>query len=249
MAPSRDDDIDMLTPASEDDNDSDGNFRRRMNPRRILRSDSESAGKDGIEGTLISYSSQKISELNLNYHQMFAEYESGALPHDLSPKQRKINPVHDLRDMSFDSLTREKHQITLSVADFVKIPFPDLYEMDMDLQQQDLLSNPESMREAMIGEMARFKLENQFPQKVVYDLDRLITAHNIVKSSSNLSNPKSPKPKVKLENHDLERIGHLDQNCNHLKFESRFESGNLRRAKQEAEHHNELIISPDINQR
>ncbi|KAE9547372.1 hypothetical protein FO519_009416 [Halicephalobus sp. NKZ332] len=212
-------------------------------------SDSESTGKDGNDGSMISYSSQKISELNGNYHHMFAELESGAFPKDLSPKQRKLLPGSDLREISFEHLTKEKHQITLSVGDFVKIPFPDLYEMDMDLQQQDLLSNPESMREAMIGEMARFRLENQFPQKVVFDLDRLITAQNIVKSSTNLSNPRSPKQKIRLENNDLERIGHLDQNCNHLKFESRFESGNLRRAIQVADYHYELIISPDINQR
>lgn len=243
----RDDDVDMLTPASEDDVDSDNNLKKNSH-RRILRSDSESTGKDNTEDFLFKYTSQKISELNSNYHHMFMEYDNGALPHDLSPKQRKMN-VNEFKNLSFEQLVREQHQKTLSVGDFVKIPYPDFFPMDIDLQQQDLLNNPESMREAMIGEMARFRLENNFPRKIVFDLDKLIMESNMYKHSAALSNPKVSKPKIELSNNDLQRIGSLDLNSDHLKFESRFESGNLRRAIQVAENHYELIISPDINQK
>ena len=114
--------------------------------------------------------------------------------------------------------------------------------MDIDLEQQDLLSNPESMREAMIQEMARFRIENQFKPQVVFDLDHLVTETAAMKSPNSTAKPT-------LFNNDFENIGKLDSNISHLKFESRFESGNLRRAIRIAENHYELIISPDINQR
>lgn len=69
----------------------------------------------------------------------------------------------------------------------------------------------------------------------MFDLDRL-----------HQQNP--PDPNAQLTNNDLDRCGRMDENTNHLKFESRFESGNLRTAIQVAEHHYELVLSPDINE-
>lgn len=113
--------------------------------------------------------------------------------------------------------------------------------METDLEQQELSKNPESMKEAMIQEMARFRIENQFVPKIVYDLDKLV-ADSSNKTSSSMENQL-------LTNNDLENIGKPNLQVDHLLFESRFESGNLRRATRIAENHYELIISPDINQR
>ena len=108
--------------------------------------------------------------------------------------------------------------------------------MEMDLEQQDLISNPESMKEAMIQEMARFRIENRFSSQIVFDLDQLV-AENTAKKS-----PNSGKPY--LSNNDLENVGKTISNNEHLMFESRFESGNLRRATRISESHYELIVSP-----
>jgi hypothetical protein len=232
------DDIAMLTPASEEENDSDNAFTKDGNSnRRILRSDTDNASKDGDLG---KYSSLKVSELNANYRSFFTEYESGACSPEMSPKQRRMT-IAEPKHLDFIELITEQSQKTLSVGDFVKIPYPDLCEMDIDLEQQDLISNPESMREAMIQEMARFRLENQFPPQIVFDLDKLLLESSAKKS------PSSTKPL--LSNSDLEIIGKSNSQSEHLLFESRFESGNLRRATRIAENHYELIISPDINQR
>lgn len=70
-----------------------------------------------------------------------------------------------------------------------------------------------------INELSKSRLQNIFKQRVVFDLDTLI-AERI----SEISDP--------INNIDFSRIGCLDDKVPHLKFESRFESGNLRQAIQ-----------------
>ena len=110
------DDVAMLTPASEEDNDSDNGFRRdQSNPgRRVLRSDSDGVSK---EGELGKYSSQKVSELNANYRSLFVEYESGALSHDMSPKHRKMAST-EFKKLNFVDIVMEKAQVRIFIFCF-----------------------------------------------------------------------------------------------------------------------------------
>uniref|UniRef100_A0A7E4VT98 Pepdidase_M14_N domain-containing protein n=1 Tax=Panagrellus redivivus TaxID=6233 RepID=A0A7E4VT98_PANRE len=239
------DDVDMMSPASEEEVDSDTGLPRQRGTsgssesdgpsRRKLRSNDSNVGKDPAD--VLKYSAQKLSELASHYQDVFKEYEEGALPMNLTPKHRKL--AAGKKNASLRSLVVDNCQKTLSVADFVKIPYPDLCDIELNLQQQEFHSNSNSMREAMLHRMARCNLENLNFSKVVFDLDDLTTAKPFFMS---------PPPPQALGNDDLNRIGHLDPEVNHLKFESRFESGNLRRAIHVADRHYELIISPDINQ-
>lgn len=73
-------------------------------------------------------------------------------------------------------------------------------------------------------EMAKSRLQSTFKRRVVFDLDQLI-----IEEKQNQQMSSSPG-KV-LDNSDLNRLGMVNEN-EPLKFESRFESGNLRKAIQ-----------------
>lgn len=79
-------------------------------------------------------------------------------------------------------------------------------------------------REVIVQEMAKSRLQSTFKRRVVFDLDQLI-----IEEKQNQQMSSSPG-KV-LDNSDLNRLGMVNEN-EPLKFESRFESGNLRKAIQ-----------------
>lgn len=87
---------------------------------------------------------------------------------------------------------------------------------------------------------ARVQAANTKP-RVVYDLDQL---HN----ASETKLRRASTSTTTLSNNDLDRCGRFVANCDHLCFESRFESGNLRSAIQVTDTHYELVLSPDINE-
>ena len=72
--------------------------------------------------------------------------------------------------------------------------------------------------------------------RVVYDLARLHREAPRAATSAPLGNV------------DVERCGRVLPAIDHLCFESRFESGNLRAAIQTSDTHYELVLSPDINE-
>lgn len=73
---------------------------------------------------------------------------------------------------------------------------------------------------------------------VVYDLDYLTTI--AAKFPVNLD-------KRELFNDDEKKLGQKSQQAQHLLFESRFESGNLRKAIQVGPREYELILNSDVN--
>lgn len=70
----------------------------------------------------------------------------------------------------------------------------------------------------VLNELAKSRFQNDFKRRVVFNLDSLIA------DRSDTSDP--------IGNIDFSRIGCVDNEVPHLKFESRFESGNLRQAIQ-----------------
>lgn len=197
---------------------------------------SEDEEEDGADGSTSAkpfcFSRQKLSDLTINYSRNFSEFLEGARV-NLSAKSFAGRRSHDL---NYTDVLLSKIQQTKSVIPFTKVAFPDLCNPNVERELQPLLHNEDSMKEMIMQQMARLKLSSDFQPRVVYDVDSL------------LMNYPSGESKEYLKNNDRTRIGKLNPNIDHLVFESRFESGNLRKAIQVSSHHYELILSPDINQ-
>ncbi|KAJ2948149.1 hypothetical protein O0L34_g9952 [Tuta absoluta] len=134
-----------------------------------------------------------------------------------------------------------------SIIPFVKVAYPDmnggmshhhpepLYKMERTACRNKLLScvdraiNPES-----------------YMSEVVYDLDQLVGAEkqpNLPENSQRCASSDS----FFLCNNDEQDISRLTGFSTKLSFESRFESGNLRKAIQVGPREYELILMPDVN--
>ncbi|KHJ47435.1 zinc carboxypeptidase [Trichuris suis] len=124
---------------------------------------------------------------------------------------------------------------THSVYQFVTIAFPDYHGLYPNLSRQRLKFCPNTLLEMLEPLIDRVEVES-FPAKVVYDLDAL------------LKQPKTELPAHSLLSDDLIRLGKVDAHTTSLKFESRFESGNLRKAIQVGPYEYDLILTPDTNQ-
>jgi hypothetical protein len=95
-----------------------------------------------------------------------------------------------------------------------------------------------NFRETVIQKLAKARVQAQNTKpRVVYDLDQL-----------HATDSKHRRSSTPLTNTDIDRCGRFVANTDHLCFESRFESGNLRAAIQVTETHYELVLSPDINE-
>ncbi|PAV77532.1 hypothetical protein WR25_02557 [Diploscapter pachys] len=181
----------------------------------------------------------KSSEL-ANYEKFFAEFKEGA------NVDENAKGVQKEQEWYMDKLIEDRCQVTRSVVPFVKAAFPDVSDAnDVDLMRQPLCPCKDSIkmtnfRDTVVQEMARIRMNDPFPATVVYDLDALL---------ADCPQPSPSKPPTdRLKCDDRNRIGKLDSSRDHLTFESRFESGNLRRATQVGPYHYELILSPDVNQ-
>ncbi|KAI6234240.1 Cytosolic carboxypeptidase 1 [Aphelenchoides fujianensis] len=181
---------------------------------------------------------------------MFQEHEQGATrANALSPKLRRTNagPIPS-PPPSTAAIAESTHrdrlmancQQTKSVGEFVKIAFPELADPNIETERKDLLQNQESMRETVVQKLAKARVQSQNAKpRVVFDLDQL----HVDSQAGRTTRQTSP-----LGNNDLERCGRFVSGLDHLAFESRFESGNLRSAIQVTDTHYELVLSPDINE-
>ncbi|KAI1730680.1 zinc carboxypeptidase domain-containing protein [Ditylenchus destructor] len=192
-----------------------------------------------------NYSCQNMEELRANYRHFFTEFEQECTPR--ISKSYLPSIIHSASLPKNCDLLQMMANRTVSVGRFVKVAFPEIATSinadDPSWPTRDnhqvLLESSESMREMIVQEMARSRLKPILERRVVYDLDKLILADGGITSRSSHAS---------LGNCDLDKVGTLDSNVDHLKFESRFESGNLRRVIQVSESHYELILSPDINE-
>jgi hypothetical protein len=117
----------------------------------------------------------------------------------------------------------------------VKLAYPDYVGAYANLPQQPLRTFPNALRDATVARMQSSN-DTRFRHRIVYDLDALYT----VERNDAI---------IELKNTDAEFVGKESATKeDHLLFESRFESGNLRLAVQTGEREYELHLSPDINQ-
>uniref|UniRef100_A0A5S6QDP5 tubulin-glutamate carboxypeptidase n=1 Tax=Trichuris muris TaxID=70415 RepID=A0A5S6QDP5_TRIMR len=124
---------------------------------------------------------------------------------------------------------------THSVYQFITVAFPDYHGLYPNLSRQRLKFYPNTLLEKLEPLIDRVEVQTP-PAKVVYDLDALL---------------KEPRPEVPphlLLSDDIMRLGKSDAHTTSLKFESRFESGNLRKAIQVGAYEYDLILTPDTNQ-
>ncbi|XP_076668158.1 cytosolic carboxypeptidase 1 isoform X3 [Andrena cerasifolii] len=126
-----------------------------------------------------------------------------------------------------------------SIIGFVKVAYPDLVGGD-GLGKDEPLNNKDRKvcRSKLLTCVERGLHGGPFTQNVVYDLDAL---------ASNYALGDQVSTDRVLSNWDEGRVGKRSVDVKHLLFESRFESGNLRKAMQVGLREYDLILTPDVN--
>ncbi|XP_039276084.1 cytosolic carboxypeptidase 1 [Nilaparvata lugens] len=121
-----------------------------------------------------------------------------------------------------------------SVIRFVKVAYPDMIGgTQLDGPDPLFVRDRKSYRLKLLTSIERNLYPEHTNSNVIYDMDHLVTIQSDRKED--------------LTNFDEERLGVAELNVNSLKFESRFESGNLRKAIQVGPREYDLIMMPDVN--
>ncbi|GMT26945.1 hypothetical protein PFISCL1PPCAC_18242 [Pristionchus fissidentatus] len=188
------------------------------------------------------------------YSKFFVELEEGAPSKDKRkygsvPKKKSIVgnangsipaalPPHPI---SYSQAILNQVQHTRSIQRWAKIAYPEMVGPDRELPLQPLVFSTNAMR-LVASKAARNGLErggskDSFKSRIVYSLDSMVEGRE-----------GGAEANGKLTNDDRARLGKMDARCDHLLFESRFESGNLRAAIQTDKTHYELILQPEVNQ-
>ncbi|XP_076065569.1 cytosolic carboxypeptidase 1-like isoform X3 [Oratosquilla oratoria] len=132
---------------------------------------------------------------------------------------------------------------TKSLLQFVKVSYPDMTGSCGPKALEPLYAKDRKVcRMKALATIKRVLQPDLYMQRVVYDLDYLLESDH----TKQLITPTSSSLRI-LNNWDEKRVGKKDIAVNHLNFESRFESGNLRRAIQVASHEYDLILNADVN--
>ncbi|XP_074650112.1 cytosolic carboxypeptidase 1-like isoform X2 [Tubulanus polymorphus] len=127
---------------------------------------------------------------------------------------------------------------TKSVGRFNKISYPDLFGSKPPPYAEQLIDRKYGVQRVKIFEdIDRMINPEHIIDKVVYDLD------SVVKSAGDMYNTNFSN----LSNRDEQRLGRSNDYSTSLKFNSQFESGNLRKVIQVRAMEYDLILSPDIN--
>ncbi|KAL4716939.1 hypothetical protein ACJJTC_012750 [Scirpophaga incertulas] len=142
---------------------------------------------------------------------------------------------------SFASLYCNISSRVRSVIPFVKVAYPDMMGVQ-GMNQPEPLNKMEraACRTKLLSCVDRAINPEAYTNEVVYDLDQLCTATN-AQDSTGLKSPEN------LNNIDEQEITKINHYSSKLSFESRFESGNLRKAIQVGPREYELILMPDVN--
>ncbi|XP_026274191.1 cytosolic carboxypeptidase 1-like isoform X1 [Frankliniella occidentalis] len=126
-----------------------------------------------------------------------------------------------------------------AVVKACKVAYPDMVGGGCGGQLQPLSPRDRRVcRAKLLQCVDRVLQPGQLWNIVAYDLDRLIAEVPI--------KPPSPDSRI-LKNDDESRLGSRQASTNGLRFESRFESGNLRKAIQIGHREYDLILSSDVN--
>ncbi|XP_069979265.1 cytosolic carboxypeptidase 1 isoform X2 [Penaeus vannamei] len=132
---------------------------------------------------------------------------------------------------------------TRSIINFVKVAYPDMVGARGPSHLEELYEKDRRVcRNKAIATVERVLHPEVYMERVVYDLDYLLESEH----SRHLITPSSNTSRS-LGNWDEKRVGKRDASVTHLNFESRFESGNLRRVIQASNTEYDLILNADVN--
>ncbi|XP_011313283.1 cytosolic carboxypeptidase 1-like, partial [Fopius arisanus] len=126
-----------------------------------------------------------------------------------------------------------------SVIPLVKVAYPDLINGECSGITESLnIKDQKVCRAKLLLNIERRLYASSFYPEILFDLDALVK----ISQSDEIA-------KQNLNNNDESRIGQPNMETKSLQFESRFESGNLRRAVRIGMREYDLILSPDVNSR
>ncbi|XP_018043707.1 PREDICTED: cytosolic carboxypeptidase 1-like [Atta colombica] len=156
-----------------------------------------------------------------------------------------VNSTHNLKilkDVSANVTDRQAYCVVASrvrsVIGFVKVAYPDLIGGDGLGKAEPLNTKDRKVCRAKLLTCVERGLHAATTfQEVVYDLDAL--ANSVSRGTSD--------DEWLFDNRDEKRIGKRNVDMKRLQFESRFESGNLRKAIQIGPREYDLILTPDVN--
>ncbi|XP_066585231.1 cytosolic carboxypeptidase 1-like isoform X3 [Prorops nasuta] len=163
---------------------------------------------------------------------------------DRAKDRRKMN-LRMLQDISEDTSEQNCYCVTASkvksIISFVKVAYPDLVGGDCIGKAEPLNSKDRKVCRAKLITCVERSLHSEtMMHETVYDLDALAS------SSPSQTGLQTSNNRL-LSNTDEQRIGKRLTDAKSLVFESRFESGNLRKAIQIDLREYDLILTPDVN--
>ncbi|XP_069936225.1 cytosolic carboxypeptidase 1-like [Cherax quadricarinatus] len=130
-----------------------------------------------------------------------------------------------------------------SLINFVKVAYPDMVAAFGSCLLEKLYEKDRKVcRSKAIATVERVLHPEIYMERVVYDLDYLLETEQ-----SKMLITSTESPSRLLSNCDEKRVGKRDTTVSHLNFESRFESGNLRRVIQVSNSEYDLILNADVN--
>ncbi|CAH2102330.1 unnamed protein product [Euphydryas editha] len=137
-----------------------------------------------------------------------------------------------------------------SIIPFVKVAYPDMTG-GQGTNQPEPLNKMERIacRNKLLACVEKAINPESYMNEVVYDLDSLCASGLTTDASSQkrwISNNMSSE-NLFLTNNDEQEITKVNNFSSRLNFESRFESGNLRKVIQVGPREYELILMPDVN--
>ncbi|XP_075216062.1 cytosolic carboxypeptidase 1-like isoform X2 [Lycorma delicatula] len=153
-------------------------------------------------------------------------------------KNGSLNIFHGLsrKDKPASSYCKIASKVR-SVLPFVKVAYPDMVEnIEVDGPDPLFVRDRKSYRTKLLNILEKNIYAEHAMNNVIYDVDRLLT-----------SSKEDSLSFKELSNCDEMRVGSLETSTTSLQFESRFESGNLRKAIQIGPREYDLIVMPDVN--
>lgn len=162
-------------------------------------------------------------------------------PYNLSPSERHhlLESAKEerknqkfLENVSTVEVYQRQSMSTVSVSPFVKLAYPDVHTGTFTHEKQTKLidADPYLIRREIFRHTEQMA-HGDYMYTEVYNFDSLVNENH---SSAPLSN------------NDEQRI-YTDQQSEYLRFEARFESGNLRKVFWKGNGEYDIILNPDIN--
>ncbi|XP_045500122.1 cytosolic carboxypeptidase 1-like isoform X2 [Colias croceus] len=238
-----------------------GSYNKQV---KLVKSRSNSRGSI-LEDFLVSQSSNRnvMSSLNLSLTTNLGniEYENFTGPSQSPSFLQGYHRIHESasttscsslkihKDISkfssFPSVYCTISSRVKSVIPFVKVAYPDMMG-GQGTSQPEPLNKMErtACRNKLLSCVDRAINPEAYMNEVVYDLDSLSSTPSTTNADS--TSQKSSES-LFLTNLDEQEITKVNSFSSRLSFESRFESGNLRKVIQTGPREYELILMPDVN--